>query len=92
MCHFCHKLGYNIGAPAHQSCNCRDTRNNYSKYYGKNISIHPNGKQIMITPSKYSNSYCHVCKVEIDMSTFCRDCDDKNILTNHCYKHHFAHK
>ena len=33
MCHHCHKLGNNRGAPPHRSVNCRDPRNCWSNNY-----------------------------------------------------------
>ena len=51
MCHFCHRLGMKPDAPDHRSKNCRDSRNQFSKYY-KSSSHQPSSHQPSSQPSR----------------------------------------
>lgn len=77
MCYFCHNLGHNPYAQSHLSRNCCDKANTYSK-----VPMH---KRTCDT----SEFTCNGCNVMIDMSVFCRICNDEyGKLAKHCFKCH----
>ena len=45
MCHFCHRLKINPTAPPHSSENCRDPRNQFSKFHTQQSSQQPSSHQ-----------------------------------------------